>query len=1023
MTQLTSDAERNAEKAEKFTAFSGFKLEHVKKQLEKLLALIGRGDIFDEYTQHDISHINKMLGTLDWLIPEDTKKIMSPADWLLTVLAIYFHDLGMLVTKKEYEERASSGFQEFKDKVLFAGNNGKDYRIKVEKLGEEKGDRFAYQEFVRNKHAERIRAWITGQERENLGITTDVVAELDNLLSPLSEQFRRDLSLVCESHHLNDLDNFRKYKVSQPYGDSDDETANVQYSAILMRTADLLHITSDRTPSIYYRVINPTDPISQDEWAKQMAVTRVRSKTGLDKEGNPEDKAPRDTIEVHAFFKKVDGFFGLTSYLAYGSAQLQKSYEWAVEANKTQGAKHKFPWRYIDDSHIETEGFIKDTFEFTFDQAKILDLLTGHTLYNDINIVLREMVQNSIDAVRLQRLIDAKDSKPESEGKVLIHWNSVDRILSVQDDGTGMTQQIIERNLLKVGASRYQGEEFKTEYPTFSPISRFGIGILSTFMIADSVEILTCHPEEESARQLSLRSVHGKYLIRLLDKYTDAEVKQIMPHGTQIKLKIRHSIDLTDIVTTAKQWIVIPNCNVTLVIDDKDPLPIGFRTPKEAIRFLLLEQGYSLKEIDGETPEIRIIEDQEDNVSLAYAVKWSKFFKQWEFLNIYSAIRSQLGTCVEGIRVEFNSPGFSGYSMVALANTTGINAPKTDVARSGLEMTPERDKMLDSIYKIYCKHIKNELEELHKNREFSLSWAVKESKYLVNAFKSSYTGRGLVSTSLFEKNLKDLPLMLVEQNGQRSSISAHELLQFKTFCTIDCASVRSAEDLLREIPGNASYSSLLHIFNSEDTSIPNEPIVFGDPNNSIENLVFSKKEVKKIKINRDQRRIDLYWTDISMPPLWRSMPKNIDHNNIPRVREQYGGAQSLDIYLDVQVAQDEISLEGITNEIGVRAFKRLYLFPNTEVAKLMLTWLDKLENSSGNTTDFNSTLLIFHFIDLILSKKLALPVNEVALRKISALVEDRIDESFITPELVNILNNSEWSIFDTSDWLRSRSYF
>jgi hypothetical protein len=69
--------------------------------------------------------------------------------------------------------------------------------------------------------------------------------------------------LVCESHHLDDLNDLEKYRVSQPYRDSNAETANLQYAAILLRVADLLHITSDRTPSICFRVINPTDPVSQ----------------------------------------------------------------------------------------------------------------------------------------------------------------------------------------------------------------------------------------------------------------------------------------------------------------------------------------------------------------------------------------------------------------------------------------------------------------------------------------------------------------------------------------------------------------------------------------------------------------------------------------------------------------------------------------------------------------------------------------------------------------------------------------
>src|SRR5687768_16647688 len=116
MTTLSSNAEHLAEMAESLPAFGGLKLAHLKVQLTRLLSLIGRDGIFDEYSSHDISHIDKMLALLDWLIPDQTKEIMSPADWLLTVLAVYLHDLGMLVTKHEYEQRNSSEFPDFRDR-------------------------------------------------------------------------------------------------------------------------------------------------------------------------------------------------------------------------------------------------------------------------------------------------------------------------------------------------------------------------------------------------------------------------------------------------------------------------------------------------------------------------------------------------------------------------------------------------------------------------------------------------------------------------------------------------------------------------------------------------------------------------------------------------------------------------------------------------------------------------------------------------------------------------------------------
>src|SRR6266705_2100802 len=390
---LLTEAEEKAQRAEQLSAFIGVSLLNIKQKVAVLLNLIGRDEIFDQYTRHDISHVNEMLKILEWLIPNSTKEIMSPADWLLAILAIYFHDLGMLVTKKEYGERNSSQFRTFCSETLFAGSEGEDYRIKVQQRypDPDKYERFLYQEFVRHTHAERISMWITGKVPISLGAAYEVMQEIDKLLKPLSTQFRRDLALICESHHLDDLNELKKYKVSRPYGNSYAETANLQYAAVLLRTADLLHITSDRAPSIAFQIINPTDPISQEEWAKQRAVTNVRSKLGRDRENKPDKNARRNTIEVFAYFTDLNGFFGLTSYIKYVAIQIQKSYAWVELANKNAGAQHEFPWRYIDDSNIETEGFIPNAFKFTLDETKILDLLTGHTLYNDTNVVIREL--------------------------------------------------------------------------------------------------------------------------------------------------------------------------------------------------------------------------------------------------------------------------------------------------------------------------------------------------------------------------------------------------------------------------------------------------------------------------------------------------------------------------------------------------------------------------------------------------------------------------------------------------------
>ena len=400
---LTSKAEQLAEKAESLKSFSGLKLLHVKRQVALILGQIGRDGIFDEYTKHDISHIDFMLDSLDWIIPKETQEKLTPANWLMLTLSIYFHDLGMLVTKEEFKERRNSSFPTYKQSMI-DGKYGLDYRDKILAIeGVEAQDRFIYQELVRRTHSERIKYWILDEPNPNFKHELQVVVEIKKLIANTDYMFRRDLALICESHHLSDLDDFDKYKSNQQYGPSKEEIVNLHYSALILRTADLLHITSDRTPSIEFNLINPTDPISQVEWAKQRAVKTIRPQIKKNKEGVADDSIPKDTLEIIALFEEEKGFFGLVSYIDYANKQLRENFKYNEASNKLYGNPFNYPWRNIDDSNIETKDFEKRQFEFILDQTKILDLLVGHTLYNDPTVVLRELTQNGIDASKLKK--------------------------------------------------------------------------------------------------------------------------------------------------------------------------------------------------------------------------------------------------------------------------------------------------------------------------------------------------------------------------------------------------------------------------------------------------------------------------------------------------------------------------------------------------------------------------------------------------------------------------------------------
>lgn len=608
--KLKNYVEIQAEKAENLSFCRGLKLLHVRDQVEEILGHIGKIGIFEEYTVHNISHIDEMLGIIEWLIPDETKKEMTSAEWLMLTLAVYFHDLGMVVTKDEYEKRETSSFKNYKNEVL-SGMEKSEYVEFVEKQDEY----FLYQEFVRENHARRIKQWIEGSLETDLGDASTIKEIIEDILKSLDKMFKVDLAMICESHHEDDIDDFTKYRVDNVYGNDKNEKVNLNYIAVILRIADLLHITKDRTPSITRKMINVSNPMSVVEWEKQMAVRAVQPKLKRDGEENIDEKLEKDTIEITAYFEgaeTAEAYFGLSSYLQYTRKELQKCNEIVEKARKKEGAlSYKFPWREIDETRITVIGFETKKLQFTIAQENILQLLVGHTLYNDSSVVVRELVQNAIDAVKLQKQYENKKGRIITQGKVQVDWNEEKRELSFWDNGTGMTISDVENYLLKVGASKYRDDTIKKEFPDFCSISHFGIGILTCFMIANDIDIVTNSEEQNDVNSINLRKVNGSYLLRRINK---SEVdKRIKNHGTMVKLYVRNDVDMSTLEDDLCKWIVLPEIPVFLTANEQHETRIGYDSLKDVLTKYLNDTG---RNVDGEKYDV--YEENQGNVSVAY---------------------------------------------------------------------------------------------------------------------------------------------------------------------------------------------------------------------------------------------------------------------------------------------------------------------------------------------------------------------------------------------------------------------
>lgn len=787
--ELNSNAEIKAVKALKLPAFKDINLSVIKDKLSVILSKIGSNGIFDEYTKHDISHVDGVLNLLDIIIPDKTKEIMTGADWLLITLAVYFHDMGMFVSKDEYDARdTNNDYLSFKDEFI----NDPIYKDKFGCMTEENRNHFLYQEFVRHNHGKRVKDWI-----ENTGCCTSkgFQKELSEMLNGFDEELKESLALICESHQSNDLD-INSLEMDKAFGSSKDETANLLYVSLLLRTADLLHVTSDRTPSTEFHVIDVRDPFSQIEWAKQHSVKQVSVYQEKDEQGQIDKTKSPSKFEIQASFNDPIAYFSFDSYLNYAEKELQENHK-IYDKNKGRIAKiYDYPWIGINRDRVVGKGFETSKLYFEIDKKKILELLMGHTLYNDSTVVLRELVQNGIDACRLYNSTLKTTAKYKPTIKITFDKDT--RVLKVQDNGTGMSKDTIYKHLLRVGCSRYQDPEFVSHHPSFHSISHFGIGLLTCFMVCDDVDIYT-KEEGDVTRLLQIKDLHGNFIMR-----EEKDNTQILGegHGSTFILHLRSSVKTENFKDIVKKWIVFPSVDVYFCMDGQEA-PIGYKSTKDFIYSQLSSQGITE---DNENYKVEVV--KENGTEVASLLKKDDLSNVWrlcDYLDFdFSRENPFVGTCIEGIRVTSRTPGFKSISYISIANCIGVNAPYTNVARTSIEHGEKHDNMLRAVYRSFLNNIRNQINDLTDC--YSLTWASSEICYELSKMADDNYGRNAIeSRNIFDDCVKELAFLTIENSSTRDLISINDLPD--EVWTIENKAYSAATDIMKEVK-NPSFTAL-----------------------------------------------------------------------------------------------------------------------------------------------------------------------------------------------------------------------
>ncbi|MFJ3450605.1 ATP-binding protein [Pseudomonas sichuanensis] len=484
-----------------------------------------------DLTIHDISHLDSLWETASQIVGENYP--LTPTEVYVLGGAILLHDLAMSIAA------TPGGLEELKKTQLWSDTTHAKYKQRHKRPATPEEIRFPSEEIFKEVIFEILRK-IHAESAEKLALTSfKYKKEQLHLIedAELRLAYGGIIGEIAHSHWWSISEIERRFTETigtPPWATANDWTVSPLKIACILRAADAAHLDARRAP-IFTRTFRKLNKISAQHWDFQEKLLKPYLK----------EDALIFTSGQSFPFSEADSWWVCLDSLRMVDTELRGIDALLSDQNIARFAAKRVA--AIDNpdrlaKYIRTDKWhpINATVHIS-DIPSIIRSIGGEELYGaNPAVPIRELIQNSCDAIRARRVYE---DRPDNFGAITvsIEQHDEDYFLKIQDNGTGMSKNVLTNYLLDFGKSFWTSSSAQEEFPglissEFRSTGKYGIGFFSAFMISDQIKIITRHVDKAKSETIVVEFGHGLNGRPILRPATQEEF--IRDGGTIISLKL-----------------------------------------------------------------------------------------------------------------------------------------------------------------------------------------------------------------------------------------------------------------------------------------------------------------------------------------------------------------------------------------------------------------------------------------------------------------------------------------------------